>query len=470
MLFGEEHRIFHDRAEAGRRLAQKLNAYAGRNDVVVLGVPRGGVAVAFEVAQALNLPLDIFVSRKLGVPGHEELAFGAVSSGGVRVLDQDVVEGLDISKKQIEECTRAAKHELERREHLYRGARRPLDLTGLTVILVDDGIATGSSILAAIRGLRHRKPSRIVVAAPVAPQETCRRLTREADELVCVDTPRFFYAIGQFYQDFSQVTDEEVQQFLRLAAPPVSRRASAGSHPVSKRSWEGNCETREVLIDVGGATLNGTLTLPSSPRGIVLFAHGSGSSRLSPRNRFVAQMLQSQGVATLLFDLLTPEEDAVDQQTGELRFDIALLATRLSAATCWIRKIPETENLPIGYFGASTGAAAALISAAEFPEAVSAVVSRGGRPDLAMESLAAVHAPVLFIVGGHDASVNGLNREALAKLGSEEKRIVVVPGATHLFDEPGALEEVSRIAAAWFTRHFEAVDAPQTHFHAAQAG
>ena len=470
MLFGKEHRIFHDRAEAGCRLAQKLTAYAGRNDAVVLGVPRGGVAVAFEVAQALHLPLDIFVSRKLGVPGREELAFGAVSTGGVRVLDQEIIQGLDISRKQIEQTTIAAERELQRREELYRGDRPPLGLAGRTAILVDDGIATGSSIDAAIRALREAKPARIVVAVPVAPQATCRRLAREADELVCGETPRTFYAIGQFYEDFSQVTDEEVQQFLRLASQPASAAARANRGSSSGRNPEGNCVTREVLIDVGGATLDGTLVVPPSPCGIVLFAHGSGSSRHSPRNRFVAQMLQSRGVATLLFDLLTREEETIDQESGELRFDIALLAQRLAAATGWMRRIPETKNLPVGYFGASTGAAAALVAAAESPHAVSAVVSRGGRPDLAMEHLASVRAPVLLLVGGHDAPVLELNREALARLGSEQKKLVVIPGATHLFEEPGTLEEVARIAAEWFTRQFEEAEKGEPRFAAARAG
>ncbi|HVN10174.1 MAG TPA: phosphoribosyltransferase family protein [Patescibacteria group bacterium] len=466
MLFGHQHRIFHDRADAGRRLAEKLHAYAGRTDVIVLGVPRGGVAVAFEIARALHLPLDIFVSRKLGVPGHEELAFGAVSTGGVRVLDAEIVEATGISKEQIEEVTRAERNELTRRANLYRGARPPLDLAGRTVILVDDGIATGSSISAAIRALKQCKPARIVLGVPVAPQDTCRRIAREVDELVCVETPRLFHAIGQFYEDFYQVSDEQVEQFLRLAPQSNSggtpKKRSSSLVPTS----EGNYDTREVLIDVGGATLDGTLTLPESPRGIVLFAHGSGSSRLSPRNRFVARVLQSRGIATLLFDLLTREEEAVDERTGELRFDIALLAQRLASATCWIRKLLDTKNLPVGYFGASTGAAAALIAAAQFPESVCAVVSRGGRPDLAMHSLDAVRASVLLIVGGHDEPVIELNRRALAKLGCQEKQIIIIPGATHLFEEPGALEEVARIAAEWFAGRFAAHVPSQPRFAA----
>jgi pimeloyl-ACP methyl ester carboxylesterase len=185
---------------------------------------------------------------------------------------------------------------------------------------------------------------------------------------------------------------------------------------------------------------------------VVLFAHGSGSSRHSPRNRFVARVLREAGLATLLIDLLTADEEAVDQYTAQLRFDIGLLAQRLVGATDWLLQNRETAGLPIGYFGASTGAAAALVAAAERPDAVAAIVSRGGRPDLAGPALSRVRAPTLLIVGGNDIPVIGLNEEALAQL-TTEKRLVIVPGASHLFEEPGALEEVARLAADWFGRY-----------------
>jgi pimeloyl-ACP methyl ester carboxylesterase len=211
---------------------------------------------------------------------------------------------------------------------------------------------------------------------------------------------------------------------------------------------------REMSIDAGGVRLEGALRLPVDARGIVLFAHGSGSSRHSPRNRYVAGVLQSRGLATLLFDLLTREEESIDRVTGHLRFDIALLADRLAGATRHVLHTPELKSLPVGYFGASTGAAAALVAAATLPEAVVAVVSRGGRPDLAGEALLSVKAPTLLIVGGNDEPVIELNRQALARLACAEKELVIVPGATHLFEEPGTLEEVAGLAAEWFTRHF----------------
>jgi len=207
--------IFTDRVQAGRMLAERLKAYADRKDVTVLGIPRGGIPVAFEIAEALGAQLDVFVARKLGVPGQEELAFGAIASGGVRVLDPDIIGAVGISNSDIEEVTSREQRELERRERLYRGNRASLDIGGRTAILVDDGIATGSSIRAAISALRHLQPARLVVAAPVAPLSTCARLRQEVDDLVCVDMPRTFRAIGEFYEDFSQVTDQEVTDLLQ---------------------------------------------------------------------------------------------------------------------------------------------------------------------------------------------------------------------------------------------------------------
>jgi pimeloyl-ACP methyl ester carboxylesterase len=199
-------------------------------------------------------------------------------------------------------------------------------------------------------------------------------------------------------------------------------------------------------------TLEGDLSLPEGAQAIALFAHGSGSSRHSSRNRHVARLLNDAKLATLLIDLLTPEEEAIDARTAHLRFDIRLLARRLVGATDWLTQYPDTRQFSVGTFGASTGAAAALVAAAERPQVVGAVVSRGGRPDLAGSALARVRAPTLLIVGGNDIQVIQLNRAALARLRCE-KRLVIVPGATHLFEEPGALDEVARLARDWFQRH-----------------
>jgi putative phosphoribosyl transferase len=210
--------------------------------------------------------------------------------------------------------------------------------------------------------------------------------------------------------------------------------------------------TREVGIPAGDRTLAGMLDLPSKPLGVVMFAHGSGSSRLSPRNQAVARDLRGSGFGTLLMDLLTKEEEAEDARSGALRFDIPLLAHRVTAAVDWISGDERAVDLPIGCFGASTGAAAAIVAASARPDRIGAVVSRGGRPDLADEALGSIRAPTLLIVGGNDPEVLELNRQGLQRLAAES-RLEVVPGATHLFEEPGALDEVARLASDWFVRH-----------------
>ena len=211
-------RPFHDRTEAGRLLAGKLAAYANRADVIVLGLPRGGVPVAYEVARALNAPLDVFLVRKLGVPGHEEFAMGAIATGGVRVLNDQTVRALRISDQVIEAVAAKEQRELDRRARLYRGDRPPPDLRGKTVILVDDGLATGATMLAAVKALRQQQAGRIVVAVPIAPPETCEQLRVEVDDIICAVTPEPFYAVGCWYEDFSQSTDEEVRDLLARSA------------------------------------------------------------------------------------------------------------------------------------------------------------------------------------------------------------------------------------------------------------
>lgn len=214
-------------------------------------------------------------------------------------------------------------------------------------------------------------------------------------------------------------------------------------------------EEREVRVSAGSVTLEGNLGIPDGARGIVLFAHGSGSGRHSPRNRYVAGMLREANLATLLIDLLTPEEEEIDLRTRHLRFDIGLLAERLVSTTDWLMQNPGTEELRIGYFDASTGAGAALAAAAEHRE-VGAIVSRGGRPDLAGDVLPRVVAPTLLIVGGEDHPVIDMNQKAFARIHAE-KELEIVPGATHLFEEPGKLEEVARLAAGWFVRYLSTV-------------
>ncbi|MEU8620712.1 phosphoribosyltransferase family protein [Streptomyces sp. NPDC048623] len=436
---------FTDRTDAGRQLAALLVGLKGE-DPVVLGLPRGGVPVAAEVADALGAPLDICLVRKLGVPYQPELAMGAIGEHGVRVVNERVVLQTGVSEHDLAAAERRERAVLAERARRYRGAREPADIRGRTAVVVDDGFATGATALAACQVVRARGAARIVLAVPVAPRGWAERVVGAADETYCVHEPEGFYAIGQFYTDFAQTPDEEVVAALRL------RRGDHGTDAMDAGDGV-DTEVRVPLGEAGagagagavGIEAGGRLTVPGGATGVVLFAHGSGSSRHSPRNQAVARTLNRAGLGTLLFDLLT-EEEAADRANV---FDTPLLAGRLTSATEWLANHPGTGGLRTGYFGASTGAAAALWAAAEPDSGVAAVVSRGGRPDLAEERLADVTAPTLLIVGGADPLVLDLNRQAEALLRCEH-RLVTVPGASHLFEEPGALTEVGRLAAGWF--------------------
>jgi putative phosphoribosyl transferase len=433
--------MFRDRSEAGRQLSLSLDHLADQ-DVVVLALPRGGVPVAFEVAQALAAPLDVILVRKLGVPFQPELAMGAIGEDGVRVLNDEVIGLTQVTPAEIDRVEARERAELERRSARFRAATPRVDLTGRTVVIVDDGIATGSTARAGCRVARAHGAGRVVLAVPVAPPDAARRFTGDADELVVVDSPMGFQAVGQFYRAFPQLSDDDVVALLERA-----RR----ERPGTTGAVDPPARHEDVGIRAGGVTLEGHLEVPAGAGGVVVFAHGSGSSRHSPRNRYVASVLNEAGIGTLLFDLLTAEE-GLDRS---MVFDVQLLARRLTQVTAWLVAEPDMATVPIGYFGASTGAAAALGAAATPSSPVAAIVSRGGRPDLAERALGAVRAPTRLIVGGADDVVLELNRMAASRLTCEHD-VVVVPGATHLFEEPGTLEAAARSAQEWFSRHLTA--------------
>lgn len=434
---------FRDRVEAGRQLAQRV-AYLRGQDVVVLGLPRGGVPVAFEVAQALQAPLDVIVVRKLGLPFQPEVAMGAIGEGGFQVVDHSLVTRARVTVDEWQTVEDRERQELEKQTARFRRGRERVDLHGRVAVIVDDGVATGSTAQVACEIARHLGAVKVVLAVPVAPIGTLGSMT-SVDEVVCVATPQQFGSVGQYYDDFSATRDEEVNVLLDEAG-----RRLLG---VRQAPDDRDCDL-EVEIPADGITLEGHLHLPDEPRGVVVFAHGSGSSRHSPRNRFVAEVLYRNGLGTLLLDLLAPAEE----RDRACVFDIELLAARLVAATRWLRARPDTSASRVGYFGASTGAAAALVAAAEIGPSIEAVVSRGGRPDLAGGRLADVTAPTLLIVGDRDPTVLDLNRKAQGRL-TCPNRLTVVKGATHLFQEPGTLAVVAILAKDWFAEHLLSVDA-----------
>ena len=425
--------VFRDREQGGRLLAEQLEWYRASHPMV-LGLARGGVPVALEVARFLGADLDLIVARKIGAPGSPEYAIGAIAEGGAVYVRRESLPEVGITDDEVAALAERERAELARRVRVYRGDRPMPDLKGRTAIIVDDGVATGATARAAARSARLRWAARVVLAAPVIAAASVPALKLDFDDVVAVELPSPFFAVGRWYERFEQVSDEEVLGCLRQGRRPER-------------------EAEKIPFDrfrPGAGVLDAELVVPAGARGLVMFVHGSGSTRGSPRNRLVANEMQGAGFATLLFDLLTPAEAAEDESTARLRFDIPLLTARVSAATRWASSHPRTRELTAGYFGASTGAAAALASAAENPELVAAVVSRGGRPDLVpAATLARVRAPVLLLVGSRDEEVLRLNRSVLRHLANA--RLAVVPGATRLFEEPGALEEVTRLAAGWFS-------------------
>lgn len=428
--------MFSDRSHAGRLLAARLADYA-RPRPLVLGLPRGGLPVALEVAVALDADLDVLVVRKLGTPGNPEVAMGAVGEGGVLIVDHAVRRLVRATSDQVEMTAAAERMEIDRRVQAYRGGRAALGIAGHNVIIVDDGMATGSTAAAGVAVVKNLGAAHVTLAVPVGSAEAVTWLGAMADDLVCLETPDSFRSVSENYRAFDQIDDEAVVAILR--AHP--RRNVAGD-AVRMRVDE------DVTVSLHEMKLAGHLTIPTGASGIVLFAHGSDSGWRSPRNGAVAKVLNGAGLGTLLLDLLTTDEADVRRNV----FDIELLADRLSHATRWLRDRPDVDGLPLGYFGASTGAATALVAAARQPDDVSAVVSRGGRPDLAGDWLTKVQVPTLLIVGGNDLPVIDLNRDAQRQL-TCPNLLEIVRGATHLFEEPGTLTQAARLAQSWFLNY-----------------
>ena len=447
--------LFRDRDHAGRVLGLSLDALANRPDVLVLALPRGGVPVARRVADAIDAPLEVVVARKLGVPGIGEVAFGAIAEGRDRIVEDAVGWYLGVPRHVLARIAKRERVEIVRQRRLFRFGYPLPDLRDRTVVLVDDGLATGATLRAAAFTLRHHRPARLIAAVPVASAASCKDVGAVVDDLIVAATPDPFGTVSAWYEDFSPVDDSDV---LRL----LGRRPYVAA-PEDACGTEGDAEY-EVSIPIAdaGVGITGDLGMPNAvpggvrahpgaaSRGLVILVHGGGSTRHSYRNRYLAARLRMEGWTTLRLDLLLEHEQTLDAD-GALRFDVRLLAGRVVAATEWAASANGCGAQRVLLFGASTGAAAALLAAAERPELIAGVVTRGGRVDLAAVALPHVRAPVLMIAGGMDAETLRSNRDALSVLGGEA-RLTVVRGAGHTFEEPGALGAVSERAVAWLER------------------
>lgn len=421
--------LFLNRKTAGIQLAQKLNHYK-RSGAIVLALPRGGVPVASQVADWLELPMDVLVTRKITSPSFPELALGAVCEQGEPYWNHDLLTEMGLSPQDLRGELEQQQERIKYQVYKFRQGHVLRSLKGKTVIVIDDGIATGATMRAAIEFLKGQDLASLVVATPVAAEESVNRLASLVDEVVVVHKMQKFSSVGQWYKNFTQVEDQNVVDIL------------------SARSAEEVRHTGErVKIMLEPFHLRGEFFDIQDPRGLVVFVHGSGSDYSSPRNRYLSTQLQEAGYSTLLFDLLTHEEAGDRRNT----FDIVLLTQRLSQVIQWISAHKKYRALPLVLFAASTGAAAALSVVPQFEnKSQLSVICRGGRPDLATVDLRSIEVPVLLIVGGYDADVLKINQRAADDLPHSE--LLIVPQATHLFEEAGALEQVGALSVNWLTK------------------
>jgi len=457
--------LFRDREEAGTCLAERLQ-HLRPDEPVVLGVPRGGVAVARPVAAGLGAPLGVVVARKVGVPFQPELSMGAIGEDGTRIVHDAVVRAGHVTGRELDRARLRERVEVDRRARCYREVAGPASLADRTVVVVDDGVATGATAWVACRVARGRGAARVVLATPVAPKHTITPLREAADEVVCVKTFDALGAVGRWYRDFTHVSDDEVKASVRdvrpgsIAAAACPRAAAVGAEEALRpaASVRGHEDLRpvvrrhEVQVPSDGARVRGLLSVPRDPTAVVAVVQGSGTARHSPRTRYLAEDLQQAGLATLVCDLLAPTEE-LDRASV---FDVGLLTRRLVDVLGWLTTT-DLGGLDVGLLGTGTGAAATIAAAgADAGVAglrVGAIASVSGQPGLARAHVAAVRAPVLLVVGGQsDRGLLGLNRQAVAQMRCPH-HLAVVRGAGDLFEEPGALERAALHVRSWFLDH-----------------
>jgi putative phosphoribosyl transferase len=438
----------------------------------VIGLARGGVPIARQVAAAIGASFDVLVSRKLGVPGIEELALGAIAEGHSRVVAGSAAWYIGVPPRVVERVAAREHAELERRAHIYRDGQPLPELRGRTVILVDDGLATSVKLRAAARAIRRHRPKRLIAAVPVASASSASEVRQEVDELIAVLTPERFETPSAAYEDYSRVKDEDVLNLLgrrtdraiandREIFSDILRDVSDRIAPASPNGDMRHGDDEQAIeIPVCDSTIMADLGVPrhwacavdrrvsERVRGLAILAHGWGSSRGSYRNRYIAGRLRLSGFATLRVDLRTRAEHRADEAGAPSGLNIGRIASRLTKVCEWATREGIDGAHRTILVGASTGAAAALTAAARRRGRILAVVARGGRVDLAADALPHVQAPVLLIAGAHDRDVLQQNRDAMRWL-PHGSRLVRVPHAGHLFDEPGALGAVAEHVVRW---------------------
>ena len=455
---------FRDRAAAGRVLAKGLGAYRGQPGVIVLGLARGGAPVARAVADALRVPVGVIVARKVGVPGISEVALGAVAEGGHRVIADTVAWYLGVPSRIVDRLAARERTELERTVAMYRLRLESLDLRGRTVIIVDDGLATGATMHAAIRSVRDRHPARVIVAVPVASRPAADEIQREVDDLAVVVMPPRFHSVSASYENYSPVSDEDVLSLMgqpaRRVSPDVLDISDRLGAALTRSDKPSRDTERTIGIPAFDATVVGELGVPrlgrprkrwersEEVRGLVILSNAGGGSRNAYMERYLAGRLRLSGYATLRLDLLTREEHFADEADASRRFDVQRAAARLAGACEWaeLEGVAGAHRTILAAAGAS--AAAALVTAARRPGRISAVVVRGGRVDLAAADFRHVRAPVLLIAGAEDPDALRRNSDALERLypGAVSIRI---PRAGSAFEEPGALGAVAEHTVGW---------------------
>lgn len=447
---------FRDRSAAAEALARSLSRFAAEPGVVVLGLARGGVPIARHVADTIGASFSVFISCKIGVPGIEEVALGAIAEGADGIVTDSVAWYIGVPSHVVQRLAGRERVELSRRLQSYRDGQALPDVQDRTVILVDDGLATGATLRAAARAVRERRPKRLIAAVPVASRFGLDDLRGEVDEIVAVAVPEVFETVSSSYESFAAVSDNDVLSALGRPTRRVSRMVYdiSGRISAAERTIEIPVVDGLVVADLG--TSDG-IGLDESGRHIhgndalAILVHGGGGSRDSYRDRYIAGRLRLNGYATLRVDLLPRDEQEIDAERDSMRFDLARVAARLTDVCDWAVRTGVQGARRTILIGANNGAAVALATAAQRQANTFAVVARGGRIDLAGPRLARVRAPVLMVMGEGDRETVRLNTDAMRSLPRGAK-LIRVRGAGHSFDEPGALGAVAEHTVKWLDR------------------